>query len=330
MGQRIIFPESGRVRLEPFEPRAPQTGEISVRTQYSLMSIGTETTILHARYDPGTHFAAMFSFPQLQTGVQAVARVEAVGQGVREFQPGEHIFMRMAHTSHWTLPADQCSPVPEALDLRIACWCGLAKTAFRAAHAAPFRLGGRVLIVGAGPVGQMAVRWARSAGMEQIAVIDVSALRLSHASRGGATDCVEGLLSDQRSKLLALCAGNGFEVVVDSTGSAAVFSQALGLVARFGKLVLLGDTGYPSKQCLTSDVMIKGLTMVATHDHNDQGGWSQRKIDALFFKLVRDGSFSLEGLITHEFTPTQCEQAYALASERREEAVGVLFDWTQA
>lgn len=330
MALRIIFPERGRVQLQTFEVRAPGEREVTVRTAYSLMSIGTEMTILYARYDPGTHFAAMFSFPQLQTGVQAVARVEAVGGAVSEIRPGDYIFMRMAHTSHWTLPAEQCSVIPEGLDLRSACWCGLAKTAFRAAYVAPFQLGGEVLIVGAGPVGQMAVRWAKSAGMARIVAIDISAPRLRHAARGGATHCVEGRLSDQRAMLLTLSGGSGFDVVVDSTGSAPVFSETLGLIAGYGKLVLLGDTGYPTKQCLTSDVMKKGLTIVATHDHHDRGGWTERKIDALFFKLVRDGSFRLDDLVTHTFSPTECEHAYALVSDRREDAVGVLFDWAQS
>jgi threonine dehydrogenase-like Zn-dependent dehydrogenase len=329
MGRRIVFPEKGQVRLEAFEAREPGKGELRVRTLYSLMSIGTETTILHARYDPGTHFAARFTFPQLKTGVQAIATVEVVGTDVTEFRVGDRIFMRMAHTSHWTLDAAQCSPVPHDVDPKAACWCGLAKTAFRAAHAAPFLLGGNVLIIGAGPVGQMTLRWARSAGMTRIAVVDLSELRLKLAARGGATDCYAGDLSALRDLLLAAFDGDGCDLVVDTTGNPAALTAALGVAGRFGKLVLLGDTGYPSRQCLSSDMMTKGLTVVATHDHHDRGGWTQRRIDALFFKLVRDGVFALDGLITHEFTPDACQEAYALASDRREEAVGVLFDWTR-
>jgi 2-desacetyl-2-hydroxyethyl bacteriochlorophyllide A dehydrogenase len=322
MGQRIVFPEKGCVRIEPFETRAPDEAEVLVRTQYSLMSIGTETTILHARYAPDTHFAARFSFPQMKTGVQAIGEIEAVGVSVTEFRPGDRVFMRMAHTSHWTLPATQCSPVPSEIEPKSACWCGLAKTAFRAAHAAPFALGGNVLIIGAGPVGQMAIRWARAAGMQTIAVVDLSALRLQLATRGGATACFEGELRELNGL-------QDFDIVVDTTGNPVVFSQALGRLNPFGKLVLLGDTGYPSKQCLSSDMMTKGLTIVATHDHHDRGGWTQRRIDALFFKQVRDRAFDLEHLITHEFSPADCGEAYALASDRRDSAVGVLFDWTQ-
>ncbi len=319
MGSRIIFPEKGQVRYETFEPRPPAAGEVSVHTLFSLMSIGTETTILHARYDPGTHFAARFSFPQIKTGVQAVGVIAELGEGV---------FMRMAHTSDATLPAAQCSPVPADLDPKSACWCGLAKTAFRAANAAPFGLGGQVLIIGAGPVGQMALRWAACADMRSIAVSDLSALRLALARRGGATDIFEGPIEQTRAALLRCSQGEGFEIVVDTTGNPVVFSQALGLAGLFGKVILLGDTGYPSRQTLSSDLMTKGLTITATHDHHDRGGFTQRRIDAMFFQHMRSGAFALEGLITHEFRPQECAAAYELASDRRHEALGVLFDWT--
>lgn len=328
MGQRIIFPARSQVCLDSFEPRAPESGEVLVRTQYSLMSIGTETTILHARYDTGTHFDDKFSFPQTKTGVQAIATIETVGAGVTEFKAGDLVFMRMAHTSHWTLPAQQCSPVPREVDCKSACWCGLAKTAFRAAYIAPFELGGNVLIIGAGPVGQMALRWAKLLGMQQIVVVDVAPVRLQLATRGGATNVFLGKLHETRDALLGCAQSNGFDVVVDTTGNAAVFSHALGIVATFGKLVLLGDTGYPSRQCLSSDMMTKGLTVVATHDHHDRGGWTQRRIDALFYQVVREKKFALDGLITHEFAPVDCAQAYKLASDERDQAVGVLFDWT--
>ena len=328
MAQRIIFPEPGRVRLEAFDLPTPGAGEIQVRTLYSLMSIGTETTILHARYDPGTHFAARFSFPQKKTGVQAVAVVEKLGDGVTDFSVGDRIFMRMAHTSHWTLPAAICSPVPSDIDPKLACWCGLAKTAFRAAYIAPFALGGRVLIIGAGPVGQMATRWACNAGCERVVVIDLAAQRLPFATAGGATDVLDGGIAARRTELLSLSGGDGFEIVVDTTGNPKVFAEALGIVGLFGKLVLLGDTGYPAQQSLTSDVMSRGLTIVATHDHQDRGGWTQRRIDALFFQLARAGRFALDGLITHEFPPTDCERAYELATVDRSNAMGILFDWT--
>ena len=111
MPKRIVFPEKSEVALEAFDLPAPGPGDVRVRTRYSLMSIGTETIILHQRYDPDTHFAKIFSFPQLKTGVQAIGEIEEVGNEVRDLVVGERIFMRMAHGSHQVLPAAACSPV---------------------------------------------------------------------------------------------------------------------------------------------------------------------------------------------------------------------------
>ncbi len=329
MPQRIVFPKQGQVALEKFELPPLTDDSVRVRTLCSLMSIGTETSILNRKYDPGTHYDRIFGFPQLKTGVQAVAEVEDVGASVRDFQAGDRIYMRMAHGSHQVMPEALLSPVPDAVDTRDACWCGLAKTAFRAAWAAPFGLGRQVLIIGAGPVGQMAIRWARSANVGLLAVSDLSENRLAHAKRGGATHTLCGDITDQLDAIGAMNDGAGPDIVVEATGSPAVFASALAAAARFGKVILLGDTGYPDRQHLTSDVMTKGLTLQATHDSHDRDGWTQRRIDELFFDSLIDGRFDVGGLITHEFSPADCVAAYALAVDHREDAMGILFDWSR-
>jgi 2-desacetyl-2-hydroxyethyl bacteriochlorophyllide A dehydrogenase len=325
---RIIFPAPGEVALEEYALPEAGPGRLGIRTLYSLMSIGTETTILHGRYDRGTHFDNMFSFPQLQTGVQAVGVVEAAGTEVAGFKRGDRVYMRMAHGSHQVLPAADCSPVPAGVDLRQACWCGLAKTAFRAAWAGDFREGARVLIVGAGPVGQMLTRWAAAMGCAEIAVVDVSATRLAHARSGGATQLLQGSLDELLPRIAELGDGAGPPLVVDCTGNPAVFQPALAAAARFGKVILLGDTGFPGRQCLSSDLMVKGLTLQATHDSHDRDGWTERRVDELFFRKLQDNQFPLEGLITHEFSPADCKQAYDLAERERQQVMGILFDWT--
>lgn len=330
MPQRIVFPERGRAELQAFELPRPGPRDLVIRTLYSLISIGTETIILHQRYDPDTHFGRMFSFPQLKTGVQAVGEVEEVGAEAAGFAAGDRIFMRMAHGSHQVLPAEQCSLVPDGRDLKSACWCGLAKTAFRAAWAGRFDDGGHVLVIGAGPVGQMTTRWARVSDMRDIAVVDLSAFRLDHAINGGATQTLCGDIEEHAAQLAAMNAGGGPALIIDTTGNPVVLHHALSVAAKYGKVVLLGDTGYPQRQCLSSDMMTKGLTIQATHDSHDRDGWTQRRIDELFFAQVGSGRFDLAGLITHEFEPEDCEEAYALADRQREQVMGILYDWTTA
>lgn len=326
--RRIIFPNPGEVTLEGYELEAPAPDDLLIRTLYSLMSIGTETTILHRRYAPDSHFARMFSFPQLQTGVQAVGVVEQAGAEQSDFNAGDLVYMRMAHGSHQVQAASQCSPIPTGIDLKLACWAGLAKTAYRAAWAGEFGSDQDVLIIGAGPVGQMLTRWASVMQCPQITVVDISPYRLAHATAGGATKVLQGDISNHLQEIQTLNNGNGPSLVIDITGSAKVFQSALAAAGKFAKVIVLGDTGHPQQQCLSSDVMTKGLTIQATHDSHDLDGWTERRVDELFFSLVASGRFELQNLISHTFLPQSCAQAYQLADTERETTMGILFDWT--
>ena len=319
--QRIVFPAVGKVALETYPLSTPRPDQLLVKTVYSLMSIGTETTILHQRYAPDSHFAQMFGFPQRQTGVQSVGIVECAGEDVDAFKPGERVYMRMGHGSRQVIDARDCSPVPEGADLQQACWCGLAKTAFRAAWAGGFNRDTRVLIIGAGPVGQMLTRWAAAMECAEITVADLSGQRLAHARAGGATALLTGELPEAAGDAV-------FPLVIDCTGNPAVFRPALASAEKFGKVILLGDTGFPGQQCLSSDLMTKGLTLLATHDSHDRDGWTERRVDALFFDKLSDNRFPLGGLISHEFTPDDCALAYELAENQRHAAMGILFNWT--
>jgi len=121
--------------------------------------------------------------------------------------------------------------------------------------------------------------------------------------------------------------------VVDSTGSAGVFADCPGLAAHGGTVVVLGDTGSPAEQHLTSDVIMRGLSIVGAHDSHSmlKPAWDgDRSIHELFFALVTSGRFNLGGLNTHTFEPSACADAYALANERRGDTMGILFEWPQA
>ncbi len=327
MAQRIIFPEKSCVALENYAVEAPDSDDVLIRTLCSLISIGTETTVLHQRYDPDTHFAKQFAFPRTQTGNHALGVVEAVGADVESVKPGQRVFFRKAHGSHWVVPAGSCSAVPEDVSDDDAIWCGFAKIAFRGADAASFLLGRQTLIIGAGPVGQLAARWALSAGMRRVVLCDISANRLSLSPEPVVT--VAGSVIEDHTKIVELSDGDGFESVIDSTGNPNVIEAALALAAPGGRVVLLGDTGFPARQRLTSDMMSKSLSVIAAHESHDRGGLSSADIDGLFFELAARGMMSLGGLITQRFSPGDFEEAYDLASDSRDEAVGILFDWSK-
>jgi len=321
--RRIVFTEKQKVTIEEFSLPAPDPGEIRVRTEYSLMSTGTENIVFNRLFDPGTHWDQWVKYP-FYPGYCAVGTVESDGE---QFKAGDKVVLRGGHRSRANVDEKSCFPLPAGIPEDLAPWFALAKIGFQGARAASYKLGDRVMIIGAGPIGQMSLRWAKAAGAASITVVDSVPDRLALATRGGATSVISSPIGEARETIL-LCNNNRLpNIVVDSTGHPQVLNAALGLTETLGKVVLIGDTGQPGNQSLTFDVVSRGLTIVGAHDCLVTEEWNNRTITQLFFNLVADGRFSLDGLNTHIFRPEDHERAYETANRERAKTMGILFNW---
>jgi threonine dehydrogenase-like Zn-dependent dehydrogenase len=125
------------------------------------------------------------------------------------------------------------------------------------------------------------------------------------------------------------------DVVFDMTGDAAVFAGATQLLRRFGRLVLIGDTGTPADQHLTGEVITRSLQIIGAHagtsplDSTDQYHWTRANMVHLFYKYLERGQMRVDDLVTHRFCPRQASEAYSLLQTNRSEAMGVIFNFAQ-
>ena len=325
-GQRFVFPEKQRVDLEKFELAPLAADEVRIRLAFSLMSTGTENIVFNRLFDAGTHWDNWVKYP-FYPGYTGAGVVEAVGSGVSSVKVGDRVAARARHSSHATVKESACYPIPDSIPFEQAAWFGLAKIAFHGARRSEFGIGERVMIIGAGPIGQMSIRWANALGAASIIVVDTMPSRLALAKAGGATVTIAKPIDQAREEILAAGNGVGPSVINDSTGNAAVFSEALKIVANFGRVILLGDTGFPQQQSLTRDVLTRGLTIIGVHDSHNTPEWDEKTISALFFTYIASGRFNMEGLTSHIFKPEQCTEAYTVANRDRASTMGILFDW---
>jgi 2-desacetyl-2-hydroxyethyl bacteriochlorophyllide A dehydrogenase len=325
--RRLFFPAKQQVSIEAFDPGQPGRGEVLVRTRLSLMSTGTENIVFNRLFDPGTHWDHWVKYP-FYPGYTSVGVVEALGAEVTALKVGDRVAFRVGHRSHAVVEATECYPIPADVPFEHAVWFALAKIAFVGARAADYRLGDSALVIGAGPIGQMSIRWARAAGVGTILAVDTAAKRMPLAQAGGATAVINAPILEAREAILQAGGGKLPRVVIDSTGNAVVFSAALSLAADRGTVVILGDTGQPGNQVLTPDVITRGLTIVGAHDGHNTPEWNNATVSQLFFNLAASGRFSLEGLNTHVFKPEQCAEAYTTANRDRAITMGLVFDWS--
>jgi 2-desacetyl-2-hydroxyethyl bacteriochlorophyllide A dehydrogenase len=329
MANRLVFPAKQQVHLEEFATPAITGAQVAVRSLCSLMSTGTENIVFNRQFEAGSHWDGWVKYPFFP-GYATVGEVIEAGPEATSLTKGDRVVLRASHASHHVVPESKCTLIPAGIEPYSAAWFALAKISFMGARAAEYELGDSVAIIGAGPIGQMSVRWAAAAGAENVVAIDTVAMRLDLARNGGATATIAKPIGESLDDLRAIGGGNLPRVVLDGTGNAEVFPHALAAARDFGRVVLLGDTGTPSEQRLTPDLLRRGLTLVGAHDRHARGEWDAKSIYRLFFSLILSGRFRLDGLATHTFTPEDCALAYQTANTRRGETMGIIFDWSRA
>lgn len=124
-------------------------------------------------------------------------------------------------------------------ELWIAGGCGLP-TALHAIDRSDIKLGDRVLIQGAGPVGLNACALAAASGAGWVGVIDGVPHRLEAARRMGADACL-ALTEDPLSQVKMATGGRGADIVIEASGNPQAVRQGCEMVRDNGKYVIVGQ-----------------------------------------------------------------------------------------
>jgi L-iditol 2-dehydrogenase len=153
-----------------------------------------------------------------------------------------------------------------------------------------------VVVVGAGPIGQLHVRLARLRGATRIIVSDPNAARRAAALQSGADVVIDPAAEDVTARVRAETGGRGARVVICAIGVPALARQSTDLAAHGGRISLFA--GFSKGQTAEMDVN-------AIH-YNEQTvtgafGLSRRDFD-LAFDLVASGRFDVKSLVTHRYT----------------------------
>jgi 2-desacetyl-2-hydroxyethyl bacteriochlorophyllide A dehydrogenase len=330
----MYFVGQNQVNLVKEAIADPGPGEVLVKTSKTLISTGTETICLERRFEPGSHYDRWVQYP-FPPGYSLAGTIVAVGDGVNDFQPGECVAIRAHHRQYVLTTPQRLYRIPQGVTEEDATWFGLGNIVQIGVRQAEHRLGDSVVVIGLGLLGQLVVQYAHLMGARQIIVVDTARKRLEMACVHGATHALAMTVEDARDEILRLTDGQGADVVYDVTGAPPVFQTALRLLRRFGKLVLLGDTGLPSEQRLTADIVLKGLKVVGAHDTNppaestDHAFWNHQQMAKLFFSYLERGEMRVSDLVTHRYSPLDAAKAYEMLRVERASAMGVIFDWSQ-
>jgi (R,R)-butanediol dehydrogenase / meso-butanediol dehydrogenase / diacetyl reductase len=276
------------VRVENVnDPPDPPPGQVQVEVEWC----GICGTDLH-EYIGGPLYIPL-GRPHPLTGVQAPViighemsgRVIAVGDGVSGLAVGDRVaacpivgclacrWCRSASMAQcdrvaflgtsWTggglarrlnLNAYQCYKLSDTLTDEIGALVEPFSATVRAVAQGGVSANDNVAIVGAGPIGLMALMAARIRGARRVVAVEVAERRIEAARVCGADDVIDPSREDAEKRAKEITDGDGFDVVIECAGQPATILMAGRLTRTRGRLVIMGVFDKPAALDLTDIV----------------------------------------------------------------------------
>jgi threonine 3-dehydrogenase len=170
--------------------------------------------------------------------------------------------------------------------------------------------GRTVAVTGCGPIGLCAVGIARAAGATWVVATDTEPYRLELATQMGADLVLDGRSPETVAKVLDATGGDGVDVVLEMSGSAAALDQGLRFVTRGGRISLLGIFGEPVAVDLSNLVIEKGVRVHGVFGRRIYDTWERTQ------DLLRSGALDVAPILTHRFDLADWQQGFDLLGSR--------------
>lgn len=287
-------------------------------------------------------------------GHEGIGTVEAVGEAVQNFQPGDKVLVSCVSRcgacencqkqlySHcqnggsWilgymidgTLAEYVRTPfadtslyhLPDTLDKEVAVFLS---DALPTGHEIGVQYGSvtpgsDVMIVGAGPVGMGVLLTSQFYSPATITVVDMDDNRLAKAREMGATHTLNPASDDINARVGDITEGRGVDTAIEAVGLPATWKTCADNVKEGGNTAVVGVHGKPVEFPL-QEMWIKNLTVTT--------GLVNANTTGMLLKAVQNSDLPIKSLATHHFTWDQLGEAWETFSHADEhQAMKVIID----
>ncbi len=300
------------MRLATLDLTAPGAGEVQLRQT----AVGFNYIDIYQR-------AGKYPLPTpTGLGHEAAGVVEALGEGVTDLKPGDHVvYMNAgvgAYADRRNVPAAKLVKIPAGIsDEDAAAIFFKAMTAqylVKKTHAV--QPGDVVLVhAAAGGVGLILCSWAKALGATVIGTAG-SAAKCALAVAAGADACIDYTQADWVAQAIAASGGRKARVVYDSVAQ-HTFMGSLDCTAPFGLVVLYGAASGPAPAIEPELLNKKGclfLTRPSVFPHNADAATFRANAADVFAAMA---SGAIRATIGARYTLEQLPEAHRAAESRQ-------------
>jgi 2-desacetyl-2-hydroxyethyl bacteriochlorophyllide A dehydrogenase len=316
--------------VEDREVPEPGPDQVLIRTRRTLISTGTELTILSGEFPPESAWSAYGRFPFIP-GYDNVGTVTELGEGVDRSWRGQRVGTYAAHAAWVTAPVAALRPIADQVGDEQAAFFTLAEIVMNGVRRGQVTWGEAVVIYGAGLLGQLAARFCRLAGARPVIVVDVSEGRLELLPQGVCR--AQGKDGEVVESVAELTRGRMADVVFEVTGIPELVPEEFQVLRPQGRMVVLSSPRGSSAFDFHDLCNAPSYTIIGAHNSShpplETPGtpWTQQRHAALFFDLLSDGAMEVSSLISHRVPFRSAPQVYQMLLRDRTQAMGVLLEW---
>jgi polar amino acid transport system substrate-binding protein len=350
-----------------------RSGCVLVRNEWSIVSAGTERTkvefaekslvgkakarpdLVRQVLDGVRTQGVAATFEKVRGRLDALAplgyssagRALAVAADVKDIHVGQRVACAgedAVHAEVVCVPKNLCAAVPHTVSTAHAAYTTLGAIALQGIRQADVRVGERVLVIGLGLIGQLAVQMLRASGC-LVAGADLSARHMAMAEESGCQLVVDASDPSAPTRLRAWAAGVGFDAVIITAAASdnAPFLLAAEAARDRARIVLVGVAKIDLPRAPFYE---KELSIFLSRSYGpgrydpayEQQGhdypighvrWTEQRNMQAFLEMLAEGSVRLDHLTTHRFDVEEAPKAYSLLSTGAEPYTGILLHYPE-
>lgn len=329
----LVFPKPREVVIEDRPVPDPREGEVLVRTRVTLVSTGTELTILSGDFPRDSEWSKYGEFPFVP-GYSNVGEVVRSGEGSEDGLMGKRVFSLCPHATYVTAQAESLMVVPDSVSDEQASFFTIAEISLNGVRRGGVSLGESVVVYGAGLIGQFTARFCRLSGATPVFVVDVSDDRLSKLPEDPDVVRLNPLKEDIASAVKSGTGGRMADLVFEVTGDPGLIPGEFKCLRKQGRFVVLSSPRGPTlfdfhDLCNRPSCTIIGAHLTSQPRYSTPDNpWTSEREGELFFHMVEAKELVPEQLVTHRVNYRRAPEMYQALLRDRSTAMGVLIDWT--
>ena len=266
-----ILVTPGKMEIQDCPVPEPKDNEVLVKVEY----VGICGSDVHG-FQFGPFIPPKDPNQKIGLGHEVAGEVVKIGAAVTKFKPGDKVLLepgvpdgkseyclsghynicpsvdflatqpnyRGALTNYMVHPENWTYNLPENMTSMEGALVEPAAVGMHAAILGGARLGKKIVILGSGCIGLMTLQGCRSLGASEIVVVDMLDKRLGMAKQLGAKYVINGGKENTVEKVRELWP-LGPDIVFETAGAKPTAMQAVEMVARGGKIMMVGTQSGP-------------------------------------------------------------------------------------